>query len=41
LFKEARRLYKKTFWRAENGHYALYVNNIKVELPTDSETDDD
>ena len=31
-FKEAKRLSKKTFWNAEDGHYALYIDNIKVKL---------
>ena len=31
-FKEAKRLSKKTFWKAEDGHYALYIDNIKVKL---------
>ena len=28
-FKEARRLNKKTSWKAENGHYNLYIENVK------------
>ena len=31
-FKKARKLNQKTVWRAENGHYNLYVNDTKVEL---------
>ena len=31
-FKEVKRLSKKTFWKAEDGHYALYIDNIKVKL---------
>ena len=31
-FKLARRLDKKTAWRAEAGHYNLYVDNIKINL---------
>jgi len=31
-FKEARKLKKKTYWKAEKGHYALYIDNIKVDL---------
>ena len=31
-FKEAKRLSKKTFWKAEDGHYALYIDNIMVKL---------
>ena len=29
-FKEAKALKKKTSWRAENGHYCLYIDNVKV-----------
>ena len=29
-FKEAKRMKKKVSWRAENCHYCLYVNNVKV-----------
>ena len=32
-FKAARQQKKKTNWIAENGHYNLYINNIKYELP--------
>ena len=31
-FKEAKRMKKKVSWRAENGHYCLYVNNVKVDF---------
>ena len=31
-FKEAKRLSKKIFWKTEDGHYALYIDNIKVKL---------
>ena len=31
LSKEARRRNRKTFWKAENSHYALCVNDVKVE----------
>jgi len=24
---------KKTSWRAVNGHYALFVDNVRVDLP--------
>ena len=30
LFKEAKKLNKKTYWRAENGKYNLDVNDVKV-----------
>ena len=29
-FKEARRMNRKTVWRAEKGHYVLYIDGIKV-----------
>ena len=29
-FKEARRMTSKTVWRAEKGHYVLYIDGIKV-----------
>ena len=29
-FKKAKAMMKKTSWRAENGHYCLYVDNVKV-----------
>ena len=32
-FKKARSLKQKTNWRAENGHYCLYIDNIKVDIP--------
>ena len=32
-FKAARQQKKKTNWVAENGHYNLYINNVKYELP--------
>jgi len=32
-FKAARAQKQKTSWRAEKGHYCLYVVNVKVELP--------
>ena len=35
FFKSARLLKKSTQWRAEHGHYVLYVNHKKVNLPTD------
>ena len=44
FLKSARLLKKSTQWRAEQGHYVLYVNNKKVNLPADeshSETDTD
>jgi len=34
-FKKAREQNKITSWRAVNGHYALFVDNIRVELPED------
>ena len=30
-FKEARRLNKKTSWKAENGHYNMYIDNAKFQ----------
>ena len=30
-FKEARRMNRKTVWRAEKGHYVLYIDGIKVQ----------
>ena len=36
-FKKAKSLKKKTIWRAENGHYYLYVDNVKVDIPTISD----
>ena len=30
-FQEARRLNKKTSWKAENGHYNLYIDNVKFQ----------
>ena len=35
-FKEAKRMKKKVSWRAENGHYCLYVNNVKVDFVNSS-----
>ena len=36
LFLKSARLQKKTTqWRAEQGHYVLYMNNKKVNLPAD------
>jgi len=35
-FKKARIAKKKTAWRAENGQYNLYIDNVKVEF-SDSE----
>ena len=32
-FKKTRRLKQKTHWRAENGHYCLYIDNVKVDIP--------
>ena len=32
-FKEARLQSKKTAWRVENGHYALFIDNQKAPLP--------
>ena len=34
-FKEARLQSKKTAWRVENGHYALYIDNQRAPLPVD------
>ena len=34
-FKEAKALKKKTSWRAENGHYCLYIDNVKVSAEND------
>ena len=31
-FKEDKPRKKKVSWRAENGHYCLYVNNVKVDF---------
>ena len=31
-FKEAKRMKKKVSWRAENGHFCLYINNVKVDF---------
>ena len=31
-FKEAKSMKKKVSWRAENCHYSLYVNNVKVNF---------
>ena len=28
-FKKAKALKKKTSWRGENGHYCLYIDNVK------------
>ena len=33
-FKEAKALEKKS-WRAENGHYCLYIENVKVSAEND------
>ena len=33
-FKEARLQSKKTAWRVENGHYALYIDNQRAPLWT-------
>ena len=44
FLKSARLQKKSTQWRAEQGHYVLYVNNKKVNLPADeshNETDTD
>ena len=30
-FKEAKRMNRKTVWRAEKGHYVLYIDAIKVQ----------
>ena len=30
-FKEARRINRKTVWRAEKGNYVLYIDGIKVQ----------
>ena len=30
-FRKARRINRKTVWRAEKGHYVLYVDGIKVQ----------
>ena len=30
-FKEARRMNRKTVWRAEKSHYVLYIDAIKVQ----------
>ena len=32
-FKKARSLKQKNNWRAQNGHYCLYIDNIKVDIP--------
>ena len=32
-FKKARSLKQKNNWRAENGRYCLYIDNIKVDIP--------
>ena len=34
-FKEAKALKKKTSWRPENGHYCLYIDNVKVSAESD------
>ena len=34
-FKEAKALKKKISWRAENGHYCLYIDNVKVSTEND------
>ena len=34
-FNEARLQSKKTAWRVENGHYALYIDNQRAPLPMD------
>ena len=34
FFKEAKRRKQKMSWKAENGHYFLYIDGIKVNLPT-------
>ena len=30
MYKEAKKCSKKTYWIAENGHYSLYVDGIKL-----------
>ena len=32
MHKEAKKCYKKTYWKAENGHYSLYVDGNTIEL---------
>ena len=34
LFKEAKRRKQKAVRKVENGHYLLYVDGLKVDLPT-------
>ena len=34
-FKKAKVLKKKTSWRAENGNYCLYIDNVKVSAEND------
>jgi len=34
-FKKAREENKKTSWRTVNGHYALFIDNVRVDLPED------
>ena len=31
MYKEAKKCNKKTYWKAENGHYCLYVDGNKIE----------
>ena len=31
-FKQARRMQQKTIWRADNGHYCLFVDGVKVNI---------
>ena len=31
-FKQARRMQQKTVWRADNGHYCLFVDGVKVNI---------
>ena len=40
FFKEVKRRKQKTVWKAENGRYSLYIDDIKVDLLT-SPTDND
>ena len=32
MHKEAKKCTKKSYWKAENGHYCLYVDANKIEL---------
>ena len=34
-FKKAKALKKKSSWRPENGHYCLYIDNVKVSAEND------